>query len=493
MMRRLSAFLLAMSVAGSARAAGIEDTVQGTLALGRAAVVGRSDDFLATWLNPANLAGRDERQLGLELRLTHFAACYDRAYDPSASYRRPGALPGFLGTESVAEVCNRGPLGPGLNLGWAQRFTRWGWGLGVFTPAAGAGHTRWGNATVVTVEPREDERYPPTLRGVEAPSRQMGIERTGMGAYLAAGLAWAPLPQLRLGVSVGVGMLRIAYSSVASTQGGSFLDQEILQALTVSDYAIPRTNVGVVVTPVAGFELFGTFVYQGDFDGRGHMDLTANGFREAPLRSCRDDPPGPRCRIEGIRLRAPFPRFEATAGMRVVGKHGDLELDLNWAQTSHVDAYRTTLYRDRPPRVQLSSADDSQVEAYAPGQRYAVPKRWRDTWTLRAGGDWNVLRDRLTLRAGISLASAAVATPYMSIDAWPVRKLGLHGGLTLRLGDYRLSLAYARLLYDAVSVRVGEGRVREVVGRLAERANAVNEGDYRAHADVLSVQLDVRF
>ena len=97
-------------LAGSARAAGIEDTVTGGYTLGRAAGVGSVNDFMALWQNPANLALVPGSNLGSELRLPIYRACYDRAYDPSVDYKVP--TEDFKGTEHFGNVCNTGPLIP---------------------------------------------------------------------------------------------------------------------------------------------------------------------------------------------------------------------------------------------------------------------------------------------------------------------------------------------------------------------------------------------
>ncbi|MDB4987629.1 MAG: hypothetical protein JWN04_2807 [Myxococcaceae bacterium] len=516
---RAATLVVLLACAGScstrARAAGLEDTLQGATGIARAANYVHGADFLATWLNPANLAVVPGLDLGVELRVTHFHACYDRAYDPSVQYRRPTAALDFEGTESVAEVCNHGPLGPGGNLGFAQAFASGiGYGIGLFTPAAGAGNTAWGNDTIVSLSPSPDERYAPTLRGVEAPTRQMGIDRAGIGAYLAAGVGWAPSRYFRLGGSGALGFLRVQYRSVGSTRGGTFLDQEILQSLSVVDRVMPRATVSTVVTPRPWLELFAGLTYQSDFHGKGHVDLTANGIRGAPLKNCRSRTPGTHCRIEGIELTVPFPTLELNFGVRIAhrrpGAEGrnpqrnevwDLELDASWSQTSHVDALRTKLYSepaphsgetDRRPHIQLSSWPDSQVTPYTPSPRFALPRHWRDTWTVRVGSDYNVLIDKLTLHAGLSFATSAVSPAYMGIDSWPMRKVGLHTGVTVIFGRTHLTLAYAHLFYQRVEVPVGTGQLKEVAPLRQDLADAVNEGTFSASLDVLSLQLSYK-
>src|SRR4051794_25177357 len=81
--------LLVVFTPRSAQAAGVEDTVSGSIALGRAANYVREADFLATWQNPANLAVVPGADVGLELRLPLLKACFDRARDPGRQYKQP--------------------------------------------------------------------------------------------------------------------------------------------------------------------------------------------------------------------------------------------------------------------------------------------------------------------------------------------------------------------------------------------------------------------
>lgn len=68
-----------------------------------------------------------------------------------------------------------------------------------------------------------------------------------------------------------------------------------------------------------------------------------------------------------------------------------------------------------------------------------------------------MIRDRLALRAGVSYATRAVPSEYMTIGVWPVRKVSLHFGATMVFGRWRASIAYAHLFYQPTEVPVGSG------------------------------------
>lgn len=499
----------AFASAGVARAEGLETTVAGTIGLGRAASALRVNDFMATWLNPANLAVVPTRDLGAELRLPLLHACFDRVRDPDAKYRTNDPALGYAGSESFAPVCNEGSVMPAGNLGWAQAFdSGWGYGIGFFTPSA-VPNLKYGTDTVVTQAPQSDEMLPITREGEESPNRFLLLQREQLGGFLQAGLGIRVSPWVRVGASLGLGFATIRNKSLASVQGGTFQDQEVLNDVHVQDWAIPRAMASVVLTPLPALEVVAALSYQGDVTANGYVDLTANGIQNAPLTNCRgsdQDAPGPHCRVDDATLRAPFPRLTATLGVRYASlragraraldpmrdERWDVELNASWSQTSHVDEYVLTLVEDGPlARVAFSSSPSTMPLAVP--SRVIIPYRWKDTFGLRAGGDYNLLPELLAVRAGVSYESSATPMPYMNIDAWAVTRVGLHLGATYALGDLKLSIAYAHVFFGSVSVPVGQGEIREIVSANQNAAQAVNEGDYSAWLDVISAQVNFAF
>lgn len=507
------AIALSLGVASSAHAAGIEDTVGGTVGLGRAASYARVNDFMATWQNPANLAVVPDADLGFEARLPILSACYQRFFDANVEYKQPGVYEGFTGTEMTGKMCNESGLSLTANTGWAQSFdSGWGYGIGLFTPA-GVGSAKYGNDTISTFYPDVNEQFQITEGGAAAPTRQMAIERDAITAYLMAGLGAAPIKQLRFGVSAGLGVASVYNKSVVSVLGGTFRDQEIVNQIRATDWAIPRVNASVVVSPFDFLELFAVATYQGDIDAKGNAVLTANGIKGAPLKNCSDPKPGSRCRIDDIRLQVPFHTMEATFGARFsVLRDGrvrerkldpmkdelfDFEIDISWAQTSKVDQYTVTLHdkdtsHPKVPKIQFANSPDAGV-SYVRNST-AVPKHWDDTWTFRAGGDVHLIPERFSIRAGVSYATRAVPVKYMNIDYWPVKKLGLHVGASLAFAErFKVHVAYARLIYQTTDVAVTTGGVKDIASLNESESDAVNEGRYTAGLDVFSLQLNATF
>jgi long-subunit fatty acid transport protein len=495
-----------VGLAGTAHAAGIEDTVTGGYTLGRAAGVGSVNDFMAIWQNPANLAVVPGGNLGSELRLPFYNACFDRAFDPDATYKTP--TDDFKGNESFGNICNTGPLIPTGAGGLVQSYDNgFGWGIGVFAPA-GIGALNFGHSTNVTVDPSEAETLPTTTEGVEYPTRQMLIRRRQIGAWLTAGLGWQPTPKFRMGASFGYGIAWIDNKSMASSLGGSFSDSEIVNRLRATDWFVPRAIVSAVLTPVDAFELFTTLTYQADVNATGHTELTANGIKGAPLTNCLEERPGPHCRVDGAKLDVPFPTLEAVLGFRYAERRHkrervldpmkdekwDFSVEGSWAQTSHVKDFTATFAGpndDPAPRVSLTS-DPERVAPFIP-RKAVIPHNWKDTWGLRAGGDINLIPEAVAMRLGLSYSSNAVRPGYMNIDAYAVQKIGLHAGITLQSGNKKVTLAYAHIFYKDTTVPVGTGQVKEISSQLPNLANAVNEGFYQASLDVISLQSNISF
>lgn len=502
----------ALTEASTARAAGIEDLVGGAESTGRAAAIGRAADFMATAHHPANLAVLNGAEAGVELRLPILQACYDRARDPNVPYREPDPSLEFEGYEHFSEVCNDAAPMLAANIGWAHRISRRiGYGVGIFTPA-GVGQTKYGTDTVVSVLPHPEEPYEPTLTGVQSPTRQMAIERQGVNAFLMAGLGASLTDWLRVGGSFGYGVASVYSKSVVSAMGGSFKDQEVITEIRAHSWFVPKAVLSLTLAPVQQVEIFGVLTYHGDIKAKGTADLTANGITGAPRRNCREENPGTHCRIEGVEVRVPFPTIEALGGVRFAklrrNRDGvldpmrdevfDIELQAIWTQTSNVDVFDVRLHNQDPnidantPRIQWNNLYDGAAGAYV-RQRSGVPKYWKNTLSLRAGGDVQLVPEHLAVRAGVSYATSAVDPAYMNLDYWPVEKIGIHAGATVAAGRFKITAGYAHFMYERVDVPVGTGRVMDIASANEEAATAVNEGTFRAAQNVFSLQVNAAF
>jgi len=511
------------------RAAGIEDTVSGTVGLGRAANYARVHDFMATWQNPANLAIAP-RNVGAELRVPFFNACFDRARDVRTTNpdgtpldQDNNGTPGiqYRAEESFDEVCNEAPLLPAGNLGFSMPIgDEFGVGVGFFTPA-GVGNLKFGSDNQPTIMPKPGEMYPVTVGGELSPNRFLLLDRTVLAGFLSAGLGYSPVPEVRVGASFSAGFADVKYRNFASL-GPGFEDQEVLNDVNVSDWFIPRATVSVALTPIDAIDIVGSFTWNDDIKADGYVDLTTNGIQGAPRKSCyarTTDPetgdsratPGPRCRIDDVTLTVPYQRYEVVLGLRYADRkiprarvldpmteeNWDVELDAYWVNTGHVDTFALDLYDQTLPSEKWPSAAFStapnQDNASSLPARAELPHGWRDTYGARLGGDYHVLPGVLTVRAGVAYETRGVQVKNMNIDYWPVAKTALQIGGTYRIGPVDLHVAYAHIFNETIEVAVGEGNLKEVTATGADKALAANEGSYTSSIDIVSLQGNYRF
>ena len=494
----LAALVLVAGGGRRARAAGVEDAVTGTVALGRSANYVRVNDFMAVWQNPANLALVPSRDQGLDLRMPMFNGCFKRAQDPSKTY---------LSTESFNKSCSSGPGltgNGGLVLPLPRNF---GFGIGIYTPGGSPG-LKFGNSDINTTSPSA-ETVPTTTGKSESPGRYLLVNKTVTAAYLMIGAGYAPTKYLRFGVSVGSGFVNIAYKNVTSLFGGRFDDQEIVSDVRVTDAFVPRATASVGATPLDSIDLMGSFTWNDDVRAKGNLDVTANGL-QAPRGDCASAMPGPHCRVKNVTLKVPYQRYEVVLGARYAKRHKpreraidpmrdetwDVELNGYWVQTSHVDNFTLDIWNGAPNsaaqrNIQLSSAPGTGLSPLP--NTATLYHGWRDTYGLRLGGDYNVIPSFLAVRAGLGFESSAVPAKNMNIDYWPVQKFTLSLGATVKLKSWKLHAAYAHVFNQTVNVPVGKGNVKEIVAYFPQLATAVNEGKYTSKINIVSLQANYSF
>lgn len=484
-----------MAWATTAHAGGVEDVSTGATAIGRSTNHVRANDALAVWQNPANLAVLPGMDIVGELRLGFFDACFSRAQDPNLTY---------LPTEVPFEkVCNDGGLQPAGTLGFSMPLPRgFGVGVGFFTPGAQK-QTSYGHKdinTLLTPIPGLQA----TSGAHESPNRYLLIDRDTPVAFLMAGVGYQPVRYFRLGASFGFGFTKAKFSNVTSAIGGTFLDPQVLSEVEATDAFIPRVTASAVVSPIDAIDLMVSFTWTDDIEAEGHVDVTANGYGDAPRKDCREANPGPHCRSDDLTLRVPFQRYEVMLGARYAQRRvpreraldpmrdeiWDVEVTGYWLQTSHIQDFVLDIHDgQRPvPQVAITPALVTPLP-----RRVSILHGWDDSFGVRVGGDYNVLRERLAVRAGFGYEGRAVPKKNMSIDYWAVNRYNLSVGSTVQLGHWKLTAAYTHVFHEDVDVPLGQGNLREIAVLMPDAANAVNEGKYRAQLNLLSLGFNYTF
>jgi long-chain fatty acid transport protein len=92
-----------------------------------------------------------------------------------------------------------------------------------------------------------------------------------------------------------------------------------------------------------------------------------------------------------------------------------------------------------------------------------IPHHWKDVFGVRVGGDFVVLPNMLSLRAGGFYESKGVDDAYLNLDFDEAEKVGVSGGLTFRAGPVDISAGYAHTFYGTLNNN-GNGQVYGLSG-----------------------------
>jgi long-chain fatty acid transport protein len=134
----------------------------------------------------------------------------------------------------------------------------------------------------------------------------------------------------------------------------------------------------------------------------------------------------------------------------------DLEADLTWANNSSLDTIEIRFPGDATGKGSLPVAGVAGGEI----PPNADQKRgYKDVFGIRVGGDFNVLPDKLALRAGGFFETSALEPQYQNIDFAASMRFGLAIGATYRIrfgeGDktsaLELMLGYGHVFFGEQS------------------------------------------
>ena len=86
-------------------------------------------------------------------------------------------------------------------------------------------------------------------------------------------------------------------------------------------------------------------------------------------------------------------------------------------------------------------------------------KKWRDTLNVRLGGDYNLIEDRLWLRAGGFFETPAVKKEYAYVDFFSFLRFGPAAGLTVSFNNISISFAYTFVFQMPLKVTEDESAI----------------------------------
>ncbi len=447
-MRTLAATLIAATASGTAWASNVtEFPDNGSEQLSRGgAWVARASDPLATFYNPAGLAGQDTK-LTLQANFTIRSACFSRvaaANDTSVDPLRDA-------NGNFPEVCNEFGLGVGPQLAATFKVNdRFGVGVAILAPSGVAQNT-WPEFV--------DDKNGPQA----APQRYMLLHGDALVLTPSIGVGWEPIDRLRIGASFQWGVASVKFANAAAAVNADNLNptnNDIKADFAVSDLFIPGFTLGALWSPSDYVDLAGWFKWSAPIDASGDVKTSANYFRPAVARNGPDskvingDTSQPDCGTgkaittcgegDNGHLSLPIP-MEAKFGVRVRGprvtvnqKHRrdpmsqdvwDAEADFTFANNQVIDNLQVRFpgNPDGSGVIPVNGAGGTLPPIAD------VPHYYKNVFGVRVGGSWNAIPDRLAIRAGGFFETNGQDPQYQNIDFMGAQRIGLALGGTVRI------------------------------------------------------------
>jgi len=510
--------LLLCPVARVARAGGIEYTGQGVQSLARGgAVAARASDPMVLAHNPAGLAELRGTQLLVDFNLARMKACVDpygyygwgaylggrpsRLPDPSDDAQHlliplsvidnsgptPTTAANDYYTDPYDTVCLGQNMTPIPQLAFTKRVTEnLGIGVGLIFPSAqptGA----WGAPGTGVIRGDTGELRP-------APTRYQLLSASNLGLFPNVGLGYRVARQLRVGASLEYGFVYVNNHTMAPATGGTSPHNDVVAHIRGTDYVVPAFTVSAHVVPIDALDVVLAFRWQDDVEAHGRADFTSGVFDPDSLPHTTRGVGVPLIRQRmpwklrgGIRFAdRRVPRARGTGngddldGHRAVhdamqDERWDIELDAEYQFNSRNDAQLIDFTDGSRVQFRAASPGHAMTDFELPS-RVTIQKQWRDQISVRLGGSANLVPGILSVSAGAHYETRGVTPAYMQVDFWPVARVGLHGGVTLRVtNSVDFTLAYAHIFQETMIVAPPAHRERTEIEVNAAQASAIDK------------------
>lgn len=506
-----SASTALLTVNTRVHASGLEMTSIGAQSIGRGgAFVARASDPTAMAHNVAGLAG----VRGWQVTASGYVALWQHCFARSGRYDgvdRGVVTEGTVfanssytnGRTAYPEVCNEG--GPGVvpQLLVSRSIGRWlTIGGGLLTPAG------------VSAQ-RFTDRVQTSNGLAPAPQRYQVLSTGILVVHPTIAAAVQPLPWLRIGAALQPSIARFTGTTIVNAFGTQSPAGDIQTAADAWGFFFAG-NVGVQLSPLPWLTI-GAHVHTngGPVALRGRTTATSQFYASDPSRRTVSQfdtevslplPTTVRVGARAASLRAGTVNSPADRDP-MHDELFDVELDVSWENSSVLDAVRTR--------------NSGELE-FSPGARFpvtpaaALRRSWRDVVGVRVGGDYNVIRDVLAIRAGFAWEQGAQTGPRVwqrqvtesnpdaGIDTTAYDNINLSLGASVRWRWFTVDVAYQHS-FVANNI-VDNGRATIVSGLVAVDAAACammgppgpgacsnNRGEYRAALDVFSLGVTARF
>jgi len=404
------ALLVALSSAAAPRArAGafyLPERGARALALGGAFIAG-ADDLNAQWLNPAALTRLSNGlSLYVDLGLIFSDQSFLRQDDPEVTRKDPEYANGF------PTVHDQGPPFPDPSLAVASNFglEDFVFCLGAYGPYAGT------------------NEWP-----ADGPQRYSLVNLSALEFFIQFSAAWRPSKYLAVGIGLQWVVTAIKQRLVISAYPGVFgwpeeRSLDTLAEVDVTDSFSPSGNVGLLITPLTGFDIGLSAQLPVSAAAKGKLTVNKpSHYYFSDVEVVGDQ----------INVGLDFPLI-LRLGLRVYeDKLWSFELASVYEMWSALD------------EIPVSPGGDGIAFVGVPGigtyrvKDFAIEQNYDDVISLRAGGWWAPGAGDVTVRAGFFYESGAPPDQTLTVLDIDGDKIGITLGGTVRLGNYQIDLTAA--------------------------------------------------
>ncbi len=303
--------------------------------------------------------------------------------------------------------------------------------------------------------------------------RYMLVESDILMAFYTFGAAYRPHPNLSIGATIqSVDLLKNRYSVVASMNLAELFPDlppsaptesasgDVLFKLNTQDRFTLTGTVGLWWRPHSDWEVaISSRPLPINIHSKGHFEHEFIGTTIANIAAEYLEENDNR-----VTLDVTLPSW-VRGGIRYVHRAAggrelfDVEFNVVYEAWSQLQSFD----------VQFGEAfqfvgDDPEAGPGAPVPIAPVSlrKAFKDTYSFRLGGDYHLLPNRLTLRAGTFYESAASPLSHTHLDFTASERLGFTTGATLRWNRIDFSLAYALILHPDRHVPADETLIYQI-------------------------------
>jgi long-subunit fatty acid transport protein len=477
-------------------------------------------DPIAGYYNPAALATQPT-SFGIGLNLAFQKICYERT-GPGGAEIGPTPFHTSRGA-TYPEVCNSNSGQPNAipNVAFAWRASeRLALGLTIVPPSA-YGLLEW---------PDQVEAKDSTP--IAAPQRYLSLYTKGTILFPTLSFGYSISDRLHVGAGfvAGIALLEVrsmSMGTVDQTNRNDVFDSDSRSTIKAKDLFVPGAVASVLFEVTNNLDLAGWYRWSDSIKAKGDLEVIApyyasdskrrtecsypNQSQAEPGSNCaevvksKDQKGKDAASIElglpmearvGARWHVPRPAPTSVLEREHLRSDAhrtrdplrddlyDVELDLTWAKNSDVDV------------TKIRFADGIFVAGLGTVPTNADrPTGWKDSFGARLGGQYNVARNLVGLRAGTWVETSAVDDAYLSVTGVPALRGGLAGGFVFRIQSVDVEAGYQHIWYAGLD-NGGDGKLKAIAstGSPDNRSyHAVNGGKISQHANVIALGAVTRF